>query len=343
MTTSTNLRQSAGINLFIVLILTIIFQSFLFLSLIKKLRCNKARKKNKKKTKYQCLVFGVFSSFIIWAITLLVALISLWIATNDLIISQENINGSFTHIMFVFSDCSILIATLFGYLSNIYRLYETFNGTLFAPKLSTIYLHVMIALFSPTLIAMVYTPHLDSYNDYIVALILDIIMLFGAIHLIYLFNYKLYQLVLHQKTSLNLNNIGLNQNADIELNERQLNTLKTLRKHTLLCTITILLVAMAIFVIIIGNEYIFHELSDSENDSSTLWIYFSICAWVLVICINGIVLCIWFGFTVNGIYYKFFCNGCDACCQRLCIKCTTKKINKPQQNEYILMNDDDEL
>lgn len=328
MVEGTTVQEASGINWIITTTFTFIFKSALMISLIRKLRCNKDLDSNRhKRSKYEWIVFGIFANDIMNQISFTVFLS---IITSKSVFANEQeirndipafIAQTISSVFFVFTSC-------LTYLSLVYRIYETFDDTIYQINTLVIYIHIILVMICPILLIL--NLSIPSLNEYIMYMIYYFVFLFGATHLIYLFNRKLFLLVLQQRMTI--------VTEDIELSDMQLNMLVTLRKHTLLGCLMILFTLSLLLNGIMAKEFILKHL-EHNGGSPGAWKWFIVSFWCWTICSNSITLCIYLGFTVNKKWYHCICIIGDRICERLCIQCTKAMINKSEDKSfYVLMS-----
>ena len=126
------------------------------------------------------------------------------------------------------------------YLLMLYRLKLTFEGSAYEISKSTMHLFYLslFIILCFIILAMILFP-LEFYTLFVFSLSTAIVLsLFGALQVTYLFNKKLFLLILTQRQSA----LGLNveQNATtVELTHQQLMMINVITKHTLLQIVTI--------------------------------------------------------------------------------------------------------
>lgn len=312
----------SGLGFLTSIIITFIFQLILLISLIKQ-RCNASDKTN---GKYEFIVYGIYTSMICYTISI-VAFTSI---TKDAFQHEKYSFASW--VLLSIANSSLIAGGLLMYLSLVYRLYETFNGTIYALPKYKVYIHIIMATIFILLFIMVYSiPSLAIYS-YNIICGYYLVMMLGAMHLVYAFNHNLFLLVLQQRSTTT--------SEQIELSPMQLNMLLTLRKHTLLGCILIFFDSCSGSLGILANKYLFPWLRNHDTDSmpSEIWIWLMFYIIAVTSCFNISSLCIYLGFTVNRRWYIRLCKFGDRICEKLCIQCTQRIMNKP--NDYILWVED---
>eukprot|EP01084_Bolivina_argentea_P107372 191972_1 len=229
-----------------------------------------------------------------------------WIIDECLYRLHPNPNSwvPFYWLFFVF----LLISFLFFYAFMLLRLYYIFDGTIFQINPITKWLHIImnIQITIGGIIAIIFNA--IGYNSiyYILAIILLIIFCVSLFHLVYLFNVKLFKLTILTRQTI----VSNKSNEELNLNERQLSLLATMRKHTLLGSTMVAIVVFDVLIVVIYNI----------TSNYMIWTI----GWSLTMTIGS--LCIYLGFIANKSAYIFVCGQCDVCCRILCIKITERKI-----------------
>ena len=194
------------------------------------------------------------------------------------------------------------------------RLHHIFRGTAYQISQKIIFWHLIINALSLMLSYVsiyFFLYHLEASVHFIFFGVMLAVFCCGLLHLIWLFNSKLFQLTLTMN------------DAHCSLNERQLAMLKTLRKHTLLGSLLVFAVLGDICIVIV------FVLS---NNAIVWWI-----GWCISFSSGS--LCVFLGFTANQTRYDRICWFCDNGCDVLCQYIVQKNMKKNEQ-KYELMTDE---
>ena len=208
------------------------------------------------------------------------------------------------------------------YIFMLLRLRTTFDDTDFQVKSKVFRAHIIAIILIPIIGAVCVFLERWSFNDNIyfgVAAVLTILCGIACLHLVYLFNSKLFNLTIqirHSQSEMSRQNSrdrGNNnqaQMAGLKLGERQLKMLVTIRKQTLLgCTIVLMLLISAILIVV-------HAVWD------VIIVWFV--GWCFTMNVGS--LCIYLGFSVNRRQYLCICKHCDSRCMDICNNMVEKKV-----------------
>ena len=215
---------------------------------------------------------------------------------------------------------TILVAmfrgTLYGdtylvYILLISRVYYTFHGTMYQVKKCTLVSHMIIFLIvlGLNITFLVSTATVLTWVYYAWC----ILMMIGYGHLLYLFNYNLFQLVLSQRQT-----VVMEENNDtpkVSLNGRQLNLLSTIRKHTLLGTF-----------MVFSNFLIFSFYILQISVASVIFIYCNQASMFIFVATSPI--CIYLGFMQSRKSYQRCCYLCDKKCRTVCHGLAMRRMNQ---------------
>lgn len=214
------------------------------------------------------------------------------------------------------------------YMFLLFRLYYTFNDTLYQTKKYIFYCHglnLILLLIVIAIFIILPQPGLE------ISIIWIVLLSIGYAQLLFSFNYNLFLLALSQRKTI-INEQQLIHNNK-ELTDKQMRLLSTIRKHTILGCIM-----MICNVLYVGSMLLLYQYVYSDRlDTFTAW---KICmAMYLVlwsIFANGAPISIYLGFTVNVNTYICICGPCDRKCDTFCLRMAQKSLN--QQNTYISIN-----
>ena len=232
----------------------------------------------------------------------------------------------------------IAMSWILFYIFMLLRLRTTFDGTEYQVKSKVFRAHIVVIVLIPIIGAVcVFLDILDS-NDSIyfgIAAFLTIIYGIACLHLVYLFNSKLFHLTIQirqsqseisRQNSRERGNDQQAQIAGIKMCKRQLNMLRTIRKQTLLgCTIVLMLTMSAILIVV----YAIWQ-----------WIIVWFIGWCFTMNIGS--SCIYLGFDVNQSKYDCICKGCDFCCMVICNNMVEKNV-KLEKVDDTEMNEVDDV
>lgn len=314
------------LNLALACLLTALIHTIFLVSLVKKLRNGRNDDGDEDILKaYKYMAFSIFWSMILFGIVYAIVPIYYDIVDGDVhelwFLCLEGLGIVF-----------IIFASILEYILLIYRLYQTFEQSIYEIKRYIIYIHGFIILMTliPICFALI-------YNSLLLYMVFYVVLILAFIHLIYAFNHRLYLLALNQRMTI--------IEAKLSLTERQIFLLTSMRKHTILGCVKIFLILAMISNLAVAYNCIQRERKNLANDdninqfSKQFWLVNIIHLWIGAICIDGTSFCVYLGFTVNQDLYRCLCKLCDNKCNQTCIECTEKKLNaKPKtSNSYILM------
>ena len=213
------------------------------------------------------------------------------------------------------------------YILMLLRLHFTFQDTDFQINNITVKFHGVLIFLIMTFGPICVFIKINNYNDWIyygLVMILLIICSVSSLHLIYLFNKKLFDLTISVRQSLIMvDPYNSEQKGELVLNERQLRMLKTIRKQTLLGCMVVGMIIMS--VMIIGCYALFRIYA--------IWWIGWMFTW------NTGTLCVFLGFTVNQSRYNCICILCDFLCKKLCERMVEKRIERERELHLNEMSD----
>ena len=271
---------------------------------------------------YKYLAISTFLCNIIYNITMVICCI--------LLLSDSN----FVRIRFqIFFFMSLLGGTLSVYGFLLYRIKNTFNGTVYQIKSYALCLHYINMLFIMITFSVTYWPVIANPDLlFCMHLIYFILCMIGYLHLLYVFNHNLFLLVLSRSDARDsvVNN-------EIEWSHGQIRLLTTIRKHTILACVILI---SSLFSVIIFTVVFHHEFGPRENVSEThMTVIWSLWIIALFVLLNTGPLCIYLGFSVNNRLYQKICNVCDGKCRIVCMHLAENTLVKNNKANYVQMND----
>ncbi len=291
-------------------------QITLFISLLKAFYCNKDQTFN---NAYKCSTIGIFIfSIMLNAIAMIIAIMYG--------MSEEQNPTKLLYILHIVGWISIFGASILTYLFLLFRVYFTFKESMYEIKKCTIYLHsTNIASMSLLLVSFLGT--YTEWFDFILFSLWLTSLSIGYTHLLYLFNHNLFLLVLSQRQTI------INDEKNIELNQRQINLLCTIRKHTIL----------GFFMVLSSLTYLAANgpsINSLDKINSAPWIkdgVMYLVASINFISLNTSPFLVYLGFNMNRKLYSKLCSFCDKKCKNICIRLTEKNLD--DQDRYVDMNE----
>lgn len=244
------------------------------------------------------------------------------------------------------TDTAPVGVSLSTYMFLLFRLYYVFKDTYYRTSKTIFYLHgifwVILLLFAIVPVFFEWIAHIHLFSELIEDSIWVIVlsMIFG--HLLYNFNHKLFLLVISQKQTMYFVDSSQDEidNKSMELNQRQIRLLNTMRKQTILgCIMVIsnLMYAASIWVIRVLE---FLQESDTDEYSLAIKIVYCINLVLWSIFTNGAPFAINLSFRVNTKFYMRICGSCDNKCRRYYVHKAEKRISCDCHNVYRAMSDD---
>ena len=218
------------------------------------------------------------------------------------------------------------------------RIHYLFQHTSLAlTKRSRIVHGIIIALSPVWIVIMVILQSFEQYQMYYqyTSIGLIVVLMLGSIHLLFLFNRSLFQLLkqdkmknrpkrvksvstltreqsitqsqsttVSTKTRVTTRSTGTKRKTRAEANQTLLNTIV---KHNFL---TWVIISMFLcFVVMFGLLSFGMEWNDTQKYA--LW-------WIQCLSINAATFCIFLGFNINNSWYDVICGKCDVCCGSIC-------------------------
>eukprot|EP01084_Bolivina_argentea_P181254 313063_1 len=277
----TTARDFASAVLFIVLT-AMLFIGTLMLSIIKQFFCISKKHHTSTYRLLQwtalCGLIGFFVAYL-WNSIILISLIS----TKGSTFTSKGFQ--LFHFCF-FNFCYTLSWSSF-YTFMLLRIKYTFMDSVYAMSNTILYIHLIIAIFAPTVILIA----IFSLKAFVICSIIFIsITVIGSIHLIYKFNYNLWLLILSQNDSDNT--------AKDQLNSAQTSMIKTVVKHSILGAMILISLSLCAFTVTFGPLIEMFALR-----------VFTVYIGALFIMNCGLAL--YLGFTVNNGVYLKLCSTCD--------------------------------
>ena len=234
-------------------------------------------------------------------------------------------------IFFVASDIAITAV----YILTLMRLYYSFKESTFEISKWTIYGHIVCLIIQQiiwiilTLLSFTFSDGYFGRYDRITGALGICVYCIGYSHLVYKFNYNLFQLVLIQRSTI-INYSGHNDaDTDQELNIRQKQLIQAIVKQTLLhfgivCMFAIKAISFVVIAVV----------DPTENDR---WIYvYEQWMIAMVYCSIGIMASL--TFSVNAGLYDKICSTCHKKCDTLCQARAAKSMSGQIQDLFMAMN-----
>ena len=250
-------------------------------------------------------------------------------ATFGIQISVQHIHHlSHLHVDGPWYLISLLLYLFAMYFFLIVRLFSVFKNSAFALHPMTLRIHIIIWILIMMTAFSIFPLLLQSVNIQHVPFRLLVALIpigtVAMIHLMFLFNYKLFHLVLMRKQTI----IAGDDTMNMELNQMQLAMLRTVRKHSLLSTVVIVSCGVFIACPVAGisemqEKYLILSTIENERDhiiSAVLNVMILVAQ-----CIGATAL--WLGFSVNSALYLRCCSCCDAQCEVLCHSMAKSRTN----------------
>ena len=215
---------------------------------------------------------------------------------------------------------TICLSYLSIYILTIMRLSYTFRDSAFQISNKIIYTHIILiivclmlsVLFAISLYANG-APGLGETDRIIAATVISMVMI-GYIHLVYKFNYNLFQLVLMQRTT---STHPSNTQSDIELNIRQKQLIQTIVKQTVLsCWVCLFYSMNSISFLIIA-------IIDPKSNINVLHDYEQ---WMIAVVNVAVGISVSLTFSINSRSYNKLCTLCHTGCNQICESCVQKSI-----------------
>ena len=269
---------------------------------------------------FKCSATITFIFSTLFGIIDIVSQIMVWLVPLEFNIT---LNGVQIYYIYV-TRVTLMLLTIYSiYTILLLRLYHTFQESIYQISTRQLYMHVInVSITIITFIMSFYpfTPHKALIKEILVIWV--ILLTMGYIHLLYTFNRNLFLLVLSQRKSVVMSS---KQNTDhddtkiepVELNERQINMLSTIRKHTILGSF------MVFSNLCFASFLIFFYESVFVNPIASF--FFMVIVHIFVI--TG-PLCIYMGFEKNKDFYHKCCNLFDKTCTNICVTLAEKRLNQ---------------
>lgn len=231
---------------------------------------------------------------------------------------------------------SFAVSRISFYIFMVLRIHYLFQHTSLALTKNSRIIHGIIIILSPFWIVVMVI--LQSFDDPVfqmwyqaISIGLIVVLMLGSIHLLYLFNRSLFQLLKqdklkHRGRGNRVKSVSAT-NTEQSSTETQSTTVSTKTRvtrkeinvnrrsdpnHTLLNTIvkhnflTWIIISMFLcFVVMFGLLSFGMEWTDTQK--YTLW-------WIQCLTINIATFCIFLGFNINNMWYDVICGKCDICC-----------------------------
>ena len=199
------------------------------------------------------------------------------------------------------------------YIFMMRRLHQTFNETAFRVSRAVFVVHSLVIIYSSIgeLCAFVIFDILlirSIENEAIVIIVAQLpwlLFCLGLAHLVWMFNVKLFRLVLlKRRTIVTADDAG-------SLTGRQLKLLQTIRKHTLLGS----LLVMSCLAFVVTSVVTYYVSKPQKTLSSVpYWLF-------VVACISTESVSIFAGFRQSDTTYRWLCGFCDVQCKSICMHC----------------------
>jgi len=247
------------------------------------------------------------------------------------------------HIKYSIVWFSFAVSRISFYIFMVLRIHYLFQHTSLAlTKQSRIVHGAIIALSPAWIIIMVVLQSYDEYQMYYqyTSIGLIVVLMLGSIHVLYIFNRSLFQLLKQDKMknigtrraksveqSQTASTISTTQSSTVSTKTRVMNRstrdgdngrkrkraeansqlLNTIVKHNFLTWVIITM--FLCFVVMFGLLSFGLEWNDTQKYA--LW-------WIQCLTINTATFCIFLGFNINNSWYDVICGKCDICCGSIC-------------------------
>ena len=217
-----------------------------------------------------------------------------------------------------------LLFNAFGFIATYFflvcRLYATFKGSIYSINTTTISIHIGIGILTVFIGLMSFVLVMVNVNRFIINLLFaacGLLPICTLIQLIYAFNHRLFQIVYQQRQIL----------ATKKLPETQIKLMGTVRRHTIIGVIIILLsflllVIYFIAILVTNGEYAIVSSYPNAEAYRLIFDVFNVLAFSLG------ALAIYLGFTVNHKLYAKLCSACDRKCGCLCEQLVQSKAGE---------------
>lgn len=297
--------------MFVSIILSLLLLLGLFILVLKQL-CNKTMK-TQPCDKYCILIAFVFG-------------ITYNITTFVIILAKKSSNAIFAAIRVLFLHvCAYIV-----YIILLSRVYYSFKGSVHEVRKCVLYLHgfnlIIMIILNVCRQILLYTERISYDTFLLTGIAWKSLILVGYTHLLYMFNYKLFLLVLSKRKTITMSN---NQ---MELSGHQLNILTIIRKHTILGSFMMFSGILTIVITILVN------FATTESQAFLFRNLLGIC---ILIFVDTSPVCLFLGFQHNRDLYRRLCSCCDRKCKNKCDTMAEKRLNK--QYNYKQMNDTQSL
>ena len=212
------------------------------------------------------------------------------------------------------------------------RLYHSFKDSLWPIKQRLIYCHILnMFLMEISWIIQSILDYLEIHPwNQIAAVLGVIIFMIGYCHILYKFNYNLFQLMMQQRASTtSVVTFAYQPNVNnFELNSRQKEMLQAAVKQTVLaCWLCFILSLYAV-------SFVVTSVIDPKQKSNELLIFDR---WMIALMINGVAITLLLTFEFYSGCYERICSKCHNKCDQICENKATKSIMRHSSN-YRMMD-----
>ena len=228
-------------------------------------------------------------------------------------------------------SCIALIST---YLFTESLLYYSFKGSSYEISKKVIYCHILniMLILSVVCITMTFRNILDGYqsNEYVSISIFISLLGFGLLHFVYLFNSRLFKIVL---TNHDYDNYSRSRNISVAStvsSTQQMKLLKLITKFSVLTSIILIF----LFITDIMGICVAIDMSFTDNDHGIVlrmiyWFFYS-----LFLMFGS--LLIFLSFEMNNGCYQCLCRKCHEKFGQVCERMAQKSIEKnaPKSDQY---------
>ena len=209
----------------------------------------------------------------------------------------------------------------------LYRISKTFDGTMYQVNTKLLYLHsinmfIMAAIF---ITDSIFDYDGDIIYSYLSVVFILTLLIIGYGHLLYTFNHNLFLLVLSQRQTV------VNPTLDIELNQRQIKLLRTIRKHSILA-FYMLLTSLTMIITFLLVSFMGYDENISITNRNIIW---GIHILNVAAFLNIGPLCIYLGFEINKNFYQKMWGLCDRKCDNICTSLAENRLRLKQRPELV--------
>eukprot|EP01084_Bolivina_argentea_P067824 123458_1 len=233
---------------------------------------------------------------------------------------SRNFNDQQDEIDTIIGNIGFIIAHTAFYTILLLRLYFAFMGTILILKKCELYSYITSLIIITALNSVML---FSNAHNHILLFCLIAINVIVGLALIISFTERLFKLVVNQRDFFrtNSNSDGILKKECIPMNRSQLDTISTITRYTLLCSMAIAAKSVALLYYGIFLAY-------STNDELKYSIYHLINKWLFMPVLFIEIFCIWLTFGFNVEKYEHCCRILHNECETDCTKLAEHKIRK---------------